>query len=64
MDKESREELLLKILLLIRKNPGIRPSEINRHVAIAHSASLRLALIKRGLVRKIRKGATVRYYPK
>jgi hypothetical protein len=61
--KESRERLLAKILAIIRKNPGIRPSEINRRIKMEHSASLRSALIKKGLVKKKRKGSAVRYYP-
>ncbi|MBI4174098.1 MAG: hypothetical protein HY517_00500 [Candidatus Aenigmarchaeota archaeon] len=62
--KRSRERLLAKMLFLIRKNPGIRPSELNRLLKVEHSASLRSALIKGGLVRKKRKGGAVHYYPK
>ena len=60
----EREKLLAKALLLIRKNPGIRPSELNRLLNLEHSANLRSTLIKRGFVRKKRKGAAVYYYAK
>lgn len=36
---KSREELLKDMLSIIRKNPGIRPSEINRRLNIPHSKS-------------------------
>lgn len=58
-----RAELLVRILSIIRKNPGIRPSELNRLLSIPHTASLRNTLIKRGLIRKERKGIAVYYYP-
>jgi len=41
-----------RMLLLIRKQPGIRPSELNRLMNRKHSASLRNTLIRIGLVRK------------
>ena len=59
---ESREELLAKILSIIRKKPGIRPSELNRLLNRKHSWTLRSTLIKRGLIKKERDGAAVRYY--
>jgi len=59
----SREALLAKILSIIQKNPGIRPSELNRRLGREHSASFRKKLIKLGLVRKERKGVAVHYYP-
>jgi hypothetical protein len=63
--RHSREELLKNMLSIIKKNPdGIRPSKINRALGIEHSASLRNALIKKGLIRKIRKGSAVYYYPR
>ena len=62
-NKKRREFLLENMLSLIRKNPGIRPSELNRLLKLEHTASLRATLIKRGLVRKKRKGAAVHYYP-
>ncbi|MBI4170057.1 MAG: hypothetical protein HY514_00015 [Candidatus Aenigmarchaeota archaeon] len=61
--KNAREKTLSKMLLLIVKNPGIRPSELNSRLNVAHSASLRSTLIKRGLVQKRRKGVAVHYYP-
>lgn len=61
--KESREKLLARMHAIIRKRPGIRPSELNRLLNRAHSVSLRESLIKRGLVRKKKDGAAVRYYP-
>lgn len=61
--KESRKDLLAKILAVIRENPGIRAAEINRRIGREHSWSLRATLIKRGLVRKKKDGAAVYYYP-
>jgi len=52
----SKEELLIKMLSIIRKNPGIRSSELNHILNIPHTASLRNTLIKRGLVRKEKQG--------
>jgi len=60
---ESREELLQKMLSLIRKNPGIRPRELHQLLHLEHSWGLRSTLIMRGLVRKRRDGPAVRYYP-
>lgn len=60
--RQTREELLAEMLSIIRKNPGIRPSKLNRLLGLAHSASLRQLLIKKGLVRKERRGAGVYYY--
>lgn len=61
--KKSREELLTEMLSIIRKNPRIRPSELNRLLNLPHSWSLRSTLMKRGLIRKERKGIAVYYYP-
>jgi len=61
--KKSKKELSEKMLSIIRKNPGIRPSELNRLLNIPHTWNLRKALIKRGLIRKEREGSTVYYYP-
>lgn len=55
--------MLAKMLSIIKENPGIRPSELNRFLKREHSASLRNTLIKRGLVRKEKKGVAVHYYP-
>ena len=64
MDKKSRESLLTKILAIIRKKPGIRPSELNRRLNLAHSWNLRSILIKKELIRKKKEGNAMRYYPK
>ena len=63
LGEESKEEVLAKMFAIIEKKSGIRPMELNRLLNRQHSASLRETLIKRGLVRKERKGAAVRYYP-
>jgi hypothetical protein len=54
---------LEKTLALIRKHPGIRPSEINRLLNREESDGLRATLIKRGLIRKEKDGSAMRYYP-
>jgi hypothetical protein len=54
---------LEKTLSLIRKHPGIRPSELNRLLNRDESDDLRNTLIKRGLVRKEKDGSAMRYYP-
>jgi hypothetical protein len=54
---------LEKTLSLIRKRPGIRPSEINRLLNREESDGLRNTLIKRGLIRKEKDGSAMRYYP-
>ena len=64
MQRRNREKFLEKMLSIIRKNPGIRPREIHKIMELEHSASLRNTLIKRGLVRKARRGAAVHYYPR
>ena len=56
MIRENMEEILEKMLDVIRKNPGIRPREIHEIFGLSHSWSLRKTLIKRGLVKKERKG--------
>ncbi|MEX2354698.1 MAG: helix-turn-helix domain-containing protein [Candidatus Woykebacteria bacterium] len=61
--KSFREKFLEEMLLIIKNNPGIRPSELNRVLGKPHTASFRDTLIKRGLVRKERKGTAVYYYP-
>jgi len=60
--RELREAKLTNMLSIIQKNPGIRASEINREMNLEHTWNLRSTLIKRGLVRKERTGAAVRYY--
>ena len=54
---------LEKALALIRRHPGIRPSELNRRLNREQSDGLRNTLIKRGLIRKEKDGSAMRYYP-
>ena len=54
---------LERTLSLIRKHPGIRPSELNRLLKREESDALRGTLIKRGLIRKEKDGSAMRYYP-
>jgi len=63
MERTLKEKLLTRIHSLIQKHPGIRPRELHRYLRLEHSAGLRDTLIKRGLVRKERKGVAVHYYP-
>lgn len=65
LPKEQRasDALLLKMLATISKNPGIRPSELNRLLNIPHTWNLRKELLRRGLVRKEKRGLAVYYYP-
>jgi len=60
--RNIREAKLAGMLAIIRNNSGIRASEINREMGIEHTWNLRSTLIKRGLVRKEKEGAAVRYY--
>ena len=62
--KSTTEAALAKILALIKNNPGIRPSEINRRLNLKQSDALRAKLIGQGLVRKVKEGAVVRLYAK
>jgi hypothetical protein len=57
------QSLVEKVLALIRNRPGIRPSEINRILNIEQSDGPRGALLRRGLVRKVKEGSATRYYP-
>jgi hypothetical protein len=61
--KDRQDSDMEKTLALIRKRPGIRPSEINRLLNREESDGLRATLIKRGLIRKEKDGSAVRYYP-
>lgn len=61
--QKSREKVLAKMLSLIKKSPGIRPFELNRHLNRKHSANLRNILLRRKLVRKETIGVAVHYYP-
>jgi len=54
---------LERTLSLIRRHPGIRPSELNRRLNREQSDGLRNTLIRRGLVRKEKDGSAMRYYP-
>ena len=60
--QKLREVKLTRVLFIIQKNPGIRASEINREMNTEHTWNLRSTLIKRGQVRKEKKGAAVHYY--
>jgi hypothetical protein len=53
---------LEKVLSLIKANPGIRPSEINRRLNLEQSDGVRSTLIKRRLIRKEKDGSAIRYY--
>lgn len=59
---KPREALLEKMLDIIQKNPGIRPKELNRLLGKLHTWTLRKTLLKRGLIRKEKKGNAVYYY--
>lgn len=60
--KEATEQILAEILAIIKSNPGIRPSEINRRLNRVESDSLRATLIRRGLVRKVKDGRATYLY--
>ena len=60
--QKDREAKLARMLSIIQKNPGIRASEINREMKIEHTWNLRSTLIKRGLIRKEKKGVAAHYY--
>jgi len=60
---QSRDELLTQIVAIVRRNPGIRASEINRKLGREQTDHYRSILIDQGLLRKERQGAAVRYYP-
>ena len=62
MSARQTEELLSKILEIVRSEPGVRPSEINRRLGLDQSDSLRATLIRRGLVRKVKEGRATRLY--
>ena len=61
--EKPRQEFLSEMLKIIKEKPGIRPSELNRILGKPHTASSRNTLIKRGLIKKERKGTAVHYYP-
>lgn len=60
--KGMAEQTLATMLEIIRSNPGIRPSELNRRLNRLESDSLRATLIRRGLVRKVKEGQATRLY--
>jgi hypothetical protein len=62
--KGTREDVLAKMLALIKSNPGIRPSELNRLLKVEQSDALRDALIRRRLVRKVKDGQATHLYAK
>ena len=62
MAKQGNEQVLAEILEMIRTDPGIRPSEINRRLNRTESDSLRATLIRRGLVRKVKEGQATYLY--
>jgi Mn-dependent DtxR family transcriptional regulator len=62
MAGKQTEELLSRILEIIRREPGVRPSEINRRLGLTQSDSLRATLIRRGLVRKVKEGQATHLY--
>lgn len=61
--KDLKITVLAQMLTLIRENPGIRPRELNRLLKRDHTAIVRQALIKQGLVKKVKKRAGTYYYP-
>jgi hypothetical protein len=60
--KETRERILAKMLAIIQRHPGIRPSELNRRLKMEQSDALRDVLIRRGLVRKVKDGGATHLY--
>jgi hypothetical protein len=54
--------VLAKMLAIIKSDPGIRPSELNRRLKREQSDSLRAALIRQGLVRKVKDGRATHLY--
>jgi Mn-dependent DtxR family transcriptional regulator len=62
MAGKQTEELLSRILEIIKREPGVRPSEINRRLGLTQSDSLRATLIRRGLVRKVKEGQATHLY--
>ena len=58
----ANEELLADILEIIKRNPGIRPSEVNCRLNRTETDSLRATLIRRGLVRKVKEGQSTHLY--
>lgn len=63
MSTHNRDAILKEMLSIIRTHPGIRASELNRKMNREHSWNYRKSLIEKGLVKKEKDGAAVRYYP-
>ena len=62
--RDATEQVLVKMLAIIKSHPGIRPSELNRRLNKEQSDALRATLIRRGLVRKVKDGQATFLYPK
>ncbi len=62
-DSNTREAKLYQMLAIIHRHPGIRACEINRALQLKHSWKLRLALLRRQLVRAEEDGSAIRYFP-
>lgn len=62
MSEKTTEQVLDEMLAIIRSHPGIRPSELNRRLNREQSDALRAALIRRGLVRKVKEGQATHLY--
>ena len=62
--KPASDQVLAKMLTIIKANPGIRPSELNRRLKRRESDALRATLIRRGLVRKVKQGSAMHLYAK
>ena len=62
--RRTREQVLSKMLAIIKSNPGIRPSELNRRLNLTQSDDLRDALVRKGLVRKVKEGHATLLYAK
>jgi Mn-dependent DtxR family transcriptional regulator len=62
MAAKQTEDLLAKILEIIKSEPGVRPSEINRRLGLTQSDSLRATLVRQGLVRKVKEGHATHLY--
>jgi hypothetical protein len=60
--KGTTDQVLAKMLAIIKEHPGIRPSDLNRRMNRAQSDSVRATLIRRGLVRKVMDGRATHLY--
>jgi hypothetical protein len=60
--KGKTDDVLATMLAIIKSHPGIRPSELNRRLNREQSDSLRAALIRQGLVRKVKDGRETHLY--